>query len=78
MSDNAKNEPRIEQIEFDKGNGGIGLSIVAAIGPNEAQHGIYIKKVVPGGAADRNGRLQAGDKLLSVNGVSLQNIMQEE
>lgn len=47
-------------------------------GQNETQHGIYVKKVVPGGVADADGRLAPGDKLLSVNGVSLLGIMQEE
>lgn len=34
--------------------------------------------MVPGGAADRDGRLQAGDLLLSVDGVSLAGITQEK
>ncbi len=47
-------------------------------GRGESQHGIYVKKVVPGTVAERDGRLQPGDKLLSVNGHSLLGIMQEE
>lgn len=39
--------------------------------------GIYIKSVVPGGAADIDGRLQAGDQLLRVDGQSLIGITQE-
>lgn len=39
--------------------------------------GIYIKSVVPGGAADLDRRLQAGDQLLSVDGQSLIGITQE-
>lgn len=39
--------------------------------------GIYIKSVVPGGAADADGRLQAGDQLLKVDGQSLIGITQE-
>lgn len=39
--------------------------------------GIYIKSVVAGGAADADGRLQAGDQLLRVDGQSLIGITQE-
>lgn len=39
--------------------------------------GIYIKSVVPGGAADIDGRLMAGDQLLCVDGQSLIGITQE-
>jgi len=35
--------------------------------------GIFIKSVIHGGAASRDGRLKPNDQLLSVNGVSLQN-----
>uniref|UniRef100_A0A1A8RP59 Myeloid/lymphoid or mixed-lineage leukemia (Trithorax homolog), translocated to, 4 n=1 Tax=Nothobranchius rachovii TaxID=451742 RepID=A0A1A8RP59_9TELE len=39
--------------------------------------GIYIKSVVKGGAADVDGRLAAGDQLLSVDGRSLVGLSQE-
>lgn len=39
--------------------------------------GIYIKSVVCGGAADADGRLQAGDQLLRVDGQNLIGITQE-
>lgn len=56
----------------------MGLSIVAAKGAGQERLGIYIKSVVPGGAADRDGRLAAGDQLLSVDGQSLLGITQEK
>uniref|UniRef100_A0AC34PVU7 PDZ domain-containing protein n=1 Tax=Panagrolaimus sp. JU765 TaxID=591449 RepID=A0AC34PVU7_9BILA len=40
--------------------------------------GIYVKKVVDGSAAHRDGRLEMGDQLLSVNGHSLVGITQEQ
>lgn len=55
----------------------MGLSIVAAKGAGQERLGIYIKSVVPGGAADADGRLQAGDQLLKVDGQSLIGITQE-
>uniref|UniRef100_A0A6Q2X2V8 Afadin n=1 Tax=Esox lucius TaxID=8010 RepID=A0A6Q2X2V8_ESOLU len=56
---------------------GMGLSIVAAKGAGQDKLGIYIKSVVKGGAADMDGRLAAGDQLLSVDGRSLVGLSQE-
>uniref|UniRef100_A0A915B0E0 Afadin n=1 Tax=Parascaris univalens TaxID=6257 RepID=A0A915B0E0_PARUN len=70
--------PKIVQISFSRGTGGIGLSIVAAQGIGERSVGIYVKKVVDGSAAHQDGRLEPGDQLLSVNGQSLVGITQGE
>lgn len=72
-----RGEPEIHVIQLHKSNNGMGLSIVATKGVNQDKLGIYIKSVVPGGAADQDGRLQAGDQLLSVDGKSLIGISQE-
>lgn len=47
-------------------------------GSGQSKLGIYIKSVVPGGAAAADGRLAAGDQLLSVDGQSLVGITQEK
>ncbi|PIO60726.1 DIL domain protein [Teladorsagia circumcincta] len=47
-------------------------------GVGDRQVGIYVKKVVAGSPAAADGRLAAGDQLLSVNGQSLLGISQEE
>ncbi|OUC48297.1 putative PDZ/DHR/GLGF domain protein, partial [Trichinella nativa] len=46
-------------------------------GNEDQMPGIYVKKVVPGSAAAQDGRLQAGDQLLKVNGQSLIGVSQE-
>lgn len=68
--------PQIIQIKLAKKNNGLGLSIVAARGNNQVT-GIYIKSVVPGGAAHDDGRLNGGDQLLAVDENSLINVTQE-
>lgn len=55
--------PTIVKFKINKKNNGLGLSIVAARGTNQMHQGIYIKSVVPGGASDDDGRLNAGDQL---------------
>ncbi|XP_016329728.1 afadin-like isoform X8 [Sinocyclocheilus anshuiensis] len=69
-------EPEIATVTLKKHNG-MGLSIVAAKGAGQDKLGIYIKSVVKGGAADIDGRLAAGDQLLSVDGRSLVGLSQE-
>lgn len=69
--------PEIMDVSFYKGQGGMGLSIVAAKGAGQDKLGIYIKQVVKDGPAANDGRLQAGDQLLAVNGESLVGVPQE-
>ncbi|XP_050433436.1 afadin isoform X2 [Adelges cooleyi] len=71
-------DPDVQTIRLHKSNNGMGLSIVAAKGAGQERLGIYIKSVVKGGAADADGRLQAGDQLLKVDGQSLVGITQEK
>ncbi|XP_061377964.1 afadin isoform X2 [Danaus plexippus] len=69
--------PRVQIVQLHKNSNSMGLSIVAAKGAGQSKLGIYIKSVVPGGAAAADGRLAAGDQLLSVDGHSLVGITQE-
>ncbi|XP_043448694.1 afadin isoform X11 [Prionailurus bengalensis] len=71
-----RKEPEIITVTLKKQNG-MGLSIVAAKGAGQEKLGIYVKSVVKGGAADVDGRLAAGDQLLSVDGRSLVGLSQE-
>ncbi|XP_051951332.1 afadin-like isoform X15 [Xyrauchen texanus] len=71
-----RKDPEVATVTLKKHNG-MGLSIVAAKGAGQDKLGIYIKSVVKGGAADVDGRLAAGDQLLSVDGRSLVGLSQE-
>lgn len=59
---------RILEIELVKGNKGLGFSIAGGIGNQHipGDNGIYVTKIMDGGAAQVDGRLLVGDKLVGV------------
>lgn len=69
---------RMLEIELVKGNKGLGFSIAGGIGNQHipGDNGIYVTKVMDGGAAQVDGRLAVGDKLVAVRDavVSAQNL----
>lgn len=70
---------RVERIELSKGNKGLGFSIAGGVG-NEHIPGdtaIYVTKIIDGGAAQMDGRMQVGDKLLAVGNQTLENVTHE-
>ncbi|XP_067099467.1 afadin-like [Osmerus mordax] len=71
-------DPEVVIITLKKPlNSGMGVSIVAAKGAGHGNLGIYVKSIVKGGPAEMDGRLSAGDQLLSVDGQTLVGISQE-
>lgn len=60
---------RILEIELLKGNKGLGFSIAGGIGNQHipGDNGIYVTKIMDGGAAQVDGRLAVGDKLIAVS-----------
>ncbi|XP_009305697.1 FERM and PDZ domain-containing protein 2 isoform X2 [Danio rerio] len=58
-------------MELRKINGSLGISVAGGINTNVHHGGIYIKSVIAGGAADQDGRIQIGDRLLEVDGCNL-------
>ena len=64
-------------VEFHKeGSSKLGITITGGIDTPTGDVGI--KNIVKGSLADRDGKLQQGDKLLSVNGISLSNVTNKE
>ncbi|KAM9856979.1 LOW QUALITY PROTEIN: multiple PDZ domain protein [Aulostomus maculatus] len=63
-------------IEICKGNVGLGLSIVG--GCDTLLGAVIIHEVNDGGAAQRDGRLRAGDQILEVNGIDLRQATHDE
>ncbi|XP_029384073.1 FERM and PDZ domain-containing protein 2 [Echeneis naucrates] len=59
-------------VELRKIAGSLGIGITGGVNTNLPNGGIYIKSLVPGGAAERDGRVHSGDRLLEVDGISFQ------
>ena len=36
--------------------------------------GVFVKDIIPGGAADRSGQIHPGDRIIAINGQSLEGI----
>ncbi|XP_040886928.1 disks large homolog 4 isoform X1 [Toxotes jaculatrix] len=71
---------RITQIKLMKGPKGLGFSIAGGVGNQHVpgDNSIYVTKIIEGGAAHRDGRLQIGDKILAVNQMSLEDVLHED
>ncbi|XP_032156110.1 multiple PDZ domain protein isoform X14 [Sapajus apella] len=72
-------EAGIQHIELEKGSKGLGFSILDYQDPiDPASTVIVIRSLVPGGIAEKDGRLLPGDRLMFVNDVNLENSSLEE
>ncbi|XP_017888417.1 disks large 1 tumor suppressor protein isoform X18 [Ceratina calcarata] len=76
---------QLVEIELIKGNKGLGFSIAGGIGNQHipGDNGIYVTKIMEGGAAQVDGRLVVGDKLVAVRNAlqgdkNLENVTHEE
>uniref|UniRef100_A0A7M4ECB3 Discs large MAGUK scaffold protein 3 n=1 Tax=Crocodylus porosus TaxID=8502 RepID=A0A7M4ECB3_CROPO len=70
----------IMEVNLMKGPKGLGFSIAGGIGNQHipGDNSIYITKIIEGGAAQKDSRLQIGDRLLAVNNTNLQDVRHEE
>ncbi|XP_039498883.1 disks large 1 tumor suppressor protein isoform X24 [Drosophila santomea] len=81
--DSAASGPKVIEIDLVKGGKGLGFSIAGGIGNQHipGDNGIYVTKLMDGGAAQVDGRLSIGDKLIAVrtNGSekNLENVTHE-
>ncbi|CAG11545.1 unnamed protein product, partial [Tetraodon nigroviridis] len=71
---------RIMDIKLVKGPKGLGFSIAGGVGNQHVpgDNSIYVTKIIEGGAAHKDGRLQIGDKLVAVNGSCLEEVTHED
>lgn len=64
---NTRKIGRMIEIELTKGSNGLGFSVTTRDNPAGGHCPIYIKNILPKGAAVEDGRLRPGDRLLEVN-----------
>uniref|UniRef100_H2ZDM0 Uncharacterized protein n=1 Tax=Ciona savignyi TaxID=51511 RepID=H2ZDM0_CIOSA len=66
-------------VQLVKGTKGLGFSIAGGVGNQHlpGDDGIFVTKIIEGGAAEADGLLQVGDKILSVDAVRVLNMSHE-
>lgn len=66
-------------IVLKRPNGGsLGFSIVGGRNSPKGDSPVFIKSLAPRGLAEQDGRIQCGDELLAVNGITITNCTQQE
>uniref|UniRef100_A0A8C4VFY7 PATJ crumbs cell polarity complex component n=1 Tax=Falco tinnunculus TaxID=100819 RepID=A0A8C4VFY7_FALTI len=63
----------VEDIELINDGSGLGFGIVGG-----KSSGVVVRTIVPGGLADRDGRLQTGDHILQIGGTNVQGMTSEQ
>ncbi|XP_035040325.2 tyrosine-protein phosphatase non-receptor type 13 isoform X2 [Hippoglossus stenolepis] len=59
-------------IELSKKDSSLGISVTGGVNTTVRHGGIYVKAIIPKGAAELDGRIQKGDRVVAVNGRSLE------
>ncbi|XP_044237165.2 partitioning defective 3 homolog B isoform X2 [Ursus arctos] len=72
-----KNAKKIK-IDLKKGPEGLGFTVVTRDSSIHGPGPIFVKNILPKGAAIKDGRLQSGDRILEVNGRDVTGRTQEE
>ncbi|XP_031233763.1 inaD-like protein isoform X2 [Mastomys coucha] len=62
-----------EDVELINDGSGLGFGIVGG-----RSSGVVVRTIVPGGLADRDGRLQTGDHILKIGGTNVQGMTSEQ
>lgn len=75
---NTRKIGKMIEIELMKGNNGLGFSVTTRDNPAGGHCPIYIKNILPKGAAVEDGRLKPGDRLLEVNNLEMTGKSQAE
>ncbi|NWI21569.1 INADL protein, partial [Crypturellus soui] len=63
----------IEEVELINDGSGLGFGIVGG-----KSSGVVVRTIVPGGLADRDGRLRTGDHILQIGGTNVQGMTSEQ
>ncbi|XP_006879836.1 PREDICTED: inaD-like protein [Elephantulus edwardii] len=63
----------VQDVELVNDGSGLGFGIVGG-----KSSGVVVRTIVPGGLADRDGRLQTGDHILKIGGTNVQGMTSEQ
>ncbi|XP_017265537.1 synaptojanin-2-binding protein [Kryptolebias marmoratus] len=76
MNGSLHSPPNFVAIKLKRGSAGLGFNIIGGVDQQYVvnDNGIYVSKIKEDGAAALDGRLQEGDRILSINGVPLENL----
>uniref|UniRef100_A0A7E4ZZ59 Disks large homolog 1 n=1 Tax=Panagrellus redivivus TaxID=6233 RepID=A0A7E4ZZ59_PANRE len=71
-----ESDPKIQKAELTKGPNGLGFSVAGGVGNQHVpdDNGIFVTRIIEGGAAYYDGRLQPMDKIVAVDHVRLDNV----
>ena len=78
------NRQAVEEVALLRADGPLGFSIIGAGGGRisfpfgTGEQGIFISKIIPGGAAAGTGKLRVGDRVLTVNGTDISAVTNQE
>ncbi|CAF3654779.1 unnamed protein product [Rotaria sp. Silwood1] len=75
---NTRRLGKIIKITLVKGNDGLGFKLASRDNPTGVANPIYVKTIFPKGAAIEDGRLQRGDRLLTVNSIDVTQMSLQE
>ncbi|XP_078415167.1 syntaxin-binding protein 4 isoform X2 [Cetorhinus maximus] len=69
---------RVHCVDFTDCENGLGIKVIGGVKElTGEEYGVYVKRILPGGLASVDGRLQPGDQILEVNGDSLVGVTNE-
>merc|ERR1719273_1417265 len=73
----------VEEVALLRSGGPLGLSIIggsdhSCIPFGTGEQGIYISKIIPGGAAAATGKLRMGDRVLAVNTTDIRSVTHQK
>ncbi len=78
INQNTKRLGKIMKITLIKGMDGLGFKLASRDNPTGVANPIYVKTIFPKGAAIEDGRLQNGDRLLTVNSIDVTQMSLQE
>jgi hypothetical protein len=68
-------ERRILSVVLPKdGPGGIGITLVGGNHISPLDLGCFVESIIPGSPADQDGRIQPGDRIIAINGKSVEGL----